>query len=350
LAKYYLKNDKIEDAEKILMKLSEKNSKDAEILKHLGDLEKQKKNYKKAIEYIKNSISYSSVEIMKEDLKLTLAQLYLICNSNHSIQEAEKILGTIKIDKFPYHCNIYRFYFLRTALFMLTQNIEKLKSTIATVLYVVKDFNVDSVCPVRYPDFRMVLKEKLKPREFDCIFHLERMMLSEASIESFVKKFGESIDLKMVKDINEELQDSGSNIFKRILDENITENEKITEICGSRLAFESLLYKINIEFPNLPDSKQSQTVSFLTQRLEKLPESYKWLVLDFCSKYLIDLRPNLQSLLVNSLLNVLKEKKDSDEFLKETQSFLQTAKTMLDAPLKLKIEKELFKIKNEGEK
>ncbi|UCH94915.1 MAG: hypothetical protein JSV88_32315, partial [Candidatus Aminicenantes bacterium] len=186
--------------------------------------------------------------------------------------------------------------------------------------------------------------------DFECLIQIERMMLNELPIEFLVKKFGDSIDPKMVKVIEAELQNSAINILKRIVDENMTEIDKIVTLCGSRFTFESLLYNIRTGFTTLPGDRQEQMVSLLTQTLEKLPESYKWLVLDFCSQYLLDLKQNHQAALVNSLLSVLKEKKSSDEFLNETQIFLQTAKITLDVTLKEKIEKELFEIKSKGEK
>jgi tetratricopeptide (TPR) repeat protein len=350
LAQYDIDNEKMEIAEKILFPLLEKNPKDDHVLYLLGALEEKKKNYEKAIEYLNHSIKYCSTEAAKEISKIFLVRLYLKTGSPPSVQKAEKLLDSVRVNKLENFTLTYRFYFLNIVLFLLTQNRGKLKHALSTALYVIKDSAINFSVSISEPGLSELLKKKLKPYDFECLIQIERMMLNETPVESFIKRFGDYIDPKMVKDIEAELQNAAVNIFKRIVDENMTEIDKIVTLCGSRLTFESLLYKIRTGFTKLTNHQQDQTVSLLTQTLEKLPKSYKWLVLDFCSQYLLDLNHNHQAALVNSLLSVLKEKKGSDEFLKETQSFLQTAKNTLDVTLKKKIKKDLIKIKNEGEK
>jgi len=350
LAVYYRESGEIKEAEKILLSLLENNPQYAGVLSNLALIEKENKNYKGAVEYINKFLKYSTDESLKEEAKIDLAILYLLDNSKQSIPALERLLQSIKTNKFNYLYQSVIFYFLNIILFMISQKKDKLKHALSTLIYLHKDTHSNLFVNMNESDLKDHLKKRLKPHEFEQVDYLERLMQNKISFSFFIKKFADSIDSKMVKDINSELQDAGVKIFKRISEDDITKIDEIVTLCGSRIQLESFLYHIKEEFLNLNEAQQNHMTSILTGIMEDLPESYKWLVLDFCSHHLINLDQHLQSTLVDSLFKRLKEKKESDSFLKETRAFLQTAKNMVEEILKQKIEKELIKIKDEVKK
>lgn len=350
LAIYYRKSGEIKEAEKILLSLLENNPQDADVLSNLAFIEKENKNYKGAVEYTNKSIKYYTDEVSKERAKINLAVLYIFDNSKQSIPALERLLQSIKSNKFNYHDHTVVFYFLNIILFIISQKKDKLKRTLSTLIFLHKDSHSNLVVNMNESDLKYPLKKRLKPHEFEQVDYLDRLLQNKISFSSFIKKFADSIDAKMVKDINSELQDAGEKIFKRISEDEITKIDEIVTLCDSRIHLESLLYHIKEEFSNLNESQQNHMVSILTGIMEELPESYKWMALDFCSHHLINLNQNLQTTLISSFLKRLKEREDSNYFLKETRAFLQTAKNMVDETLKEKIEKELIKIKDEVKK
>ncbi len=323
---------------------------DEDTLFNLAAIEEENKNYKEAIEYLNKLIKHSPTGTLKEISKILLAQFYLM-DPDYPLPEVEKLLQSIKLDKLTDLTFTYFFYNADIILSMLNQNRERLKHTLTSLLYLIKDSAVGAIEGFGESDLEEILKRKFNRNDYDCIVNLERMTMNEIPFSVFTRKFAGSIDPKMVKDIESEIEDAGDKIFKRIVKESIANIDDIAALCGTRINLESLLYIIKKEFSNLNKTQKNHMVSVLTGIMEKLRESYKWLVLDFCSEHLINLSPGRQRPLVNSLLGCLKEKKESDSFLKETNAFLHTAKNLVDEEaLKEKIEKELIIIKSEVEK
>lgn len=344
LAEYYESEGKIDEAEKILTSLLKKNPNDDFVLIQLGLLEKKRGNKKNAIKYLKEVGAYSSNEKAKAMATLLLTILYLIDNSNQALLEAERSLETINVDKFRDLVDTSIYYFLKIVLFILTQKENRAKDILKTLIFVIRDIDAISDTGISDPELRKLLRKKLNPHDFEFLYYLELMTTNEVPISTFIKKYGDSIDSKLVEEINNNISTSASSIFQRIIDENITEIDKIVTICGSRLNFESLLYIIKKEFPGLTEENQGLIISLFAQIIDKLPQAYKWLVLDFCGQHFINLNPTHQATLVNSCLKLLEEKKATLYFLREAQSFLNTAKNTMDEPLKAKIEKALINI------
>jgi len=295
-------------------------------------------------------ITYPADEKSNPGAKIALAQTYMMEGSTQSLLNAQKELETIKVDMLDEPEIIHNFYYSNIALPVLTQNREAIKHTLTTLLFLIKDSPVDFIASLKVPGLSGALAKKIPPREYELIDHLERLLKNQTPVSTFVKKFKDSIEPGMIDNIETDIRDASAGIFKRVLAEGMTEIAKITVICGSRVKFESLLYLLKKEFPTLPGEKQSQVISLLTQVLEKTMESYKWLVLDFCSQSLVNLNPVFQAPLIDSLLVIPAKKEDSDNLLNEVWGFLQTAKNILDESLKVKIEKKLIDLKEEVEK
>jgi tetratricopeptide (TPR) repeat protein len=282
--------------------------------------------------------------------KIIQALLNMVEESAQSLVDAQKELESIKVNMLNEPEAIHHFYYSKIILLALTQNLEAIKHTLTTLLFLIKDSPADFIASFAVPGLNDALAKKLLPREYELINHLERLLKNQTPITTFIKKFKDSIKPDMVDTIEADIRDAAVEIFKRINTENITAIDEITTICGSRIRFESLLYQFKNQLQALPGENQNQAISLLTQVLEKPIESYKWLVLDSCSQHLVKLNRGLQTEFIDSLLKRLQERKDSDSFLNETWSFLQTAKNLLDESLKQKIEKKLIELKEEVEK
>jgi tetratricopeptide (TPR) repeat protein len=349
LAEYYLDVNEIDKAKDTLEKLISKNPNDAEILFLLGDFERQRKNYEKAIEYMKKSITYRNDNELKEASKIFLAELYLMDNSVQANQKAEDVLKTVEIDKFRNYkfSTVFRYNFLKIIVYMLRGNKSSLKHILTSTLYLSKDLPVRFEPKIKDPGLTNCLKGKKEIHNFEFLASIERVINNEIPISYFVRKFGDFIESKVVNDIHTSLQDASIAILKRIQVEKITDIKEVSIICGSRICHESLLYQIKEQFPGLADNRQEQLISLLTAVLVELPESYKWLVLDFCSEHFINISQIHQETLVNAMFNRLHAKEESEHFLKELRSFLHTAKTIVSDPLKEKIDKEFLKLNEE---
>ncbi|MCX6579368.1 MAG: tetratricopeptide repeat protein [Candidatus Aminicenantes bacterium] len=295
-------------------------------------------------------ITYPADEKSNPGSRIALAQTYMMEGSTQSLLNAQKELETIKVDMLNEPEIIHNFYYSNIVLPVLTQNRGAIKHTLTTLLFLVKDSPAGFIAHLKVPGLSAALAKKIPLREYELIDHLERLLRNQTPVSTFVKKFKDSIEPGMIDNIETDIPNASAGIFKRVLAEGMTEIAKIIIICGSRMKFESLLYLLKKEFPTLPGEKQSQVISLLTQVLEKTMESYKWLVLDFCSQNLVHLNPVYQSALIDSLLVILVKKEDGDNLLNEVWGFIQTAKNILDESLKIKIEKKLIDLKEEVEK
>ena len=319
---------------------------DEDALINLANIEKENRNYQEAIECLRKFIKHSPPGTRKETSKILLVQLYLM-DSDQSLPEAEKLLQSIKVDKLGSFDDTCFFYMINIILSMLNQNKEKLTHSLTSLLYLLKDSEVGFARGLGESDLEEILKREFNQNDHNCLINVDRMTMNKIPVSVFTRKYADSIESEMVKEIESELQQAGDRIFKRILEESITNIDDITALCGTRINLESLLYIIKKEFPNLNETQQDHMISVLTVIMEKLAESYKWLVLDFCSEHLINLSPNHQHALIDSLLNRLTEKKENDSFLKETEAFMHTAKNLVDEALKEKIKKGLIILKSE---
>jgi tetratricopeptide (TPR) repeat protein len=349
LVEYYKENDENDKAEEILKVILEKDPQNGTALLGLGLLELEKGNNKKAARYFKESFDFQTSMENKEMSKLILTMIYLMNGSVQAVQNAEMILDTLRVDtsKDNAFSRIYQLNFLKIALYLLKQDTGKLRYTLTSFLYLLKDSPVKFMPLDDNSDLIESLKLKLAPHNFDLLSYLDRLKNNGTSISYFIERFGEFVDPELVESMNADIEGSASTIFKRILDEQITEIEKVTTICGSRIRLESLLCQIKEQFPELSVKQQEQLISLFTAVLVELPESYKWLVLDFCSQHFIDLSQAHQETLLDAMFKRFIAKKESELFLKELRSFMHTAKTMVADALKEKIDKEFLKLNEE---
>lgn len=132
--------------------------------------------------------------------------------------------------------------------------------------------------------------------------------------------------------------------FERIHNENLTEIDDIVDISGSPTNFLTLLHLIFVKFQNSPLEKQIQMIAILSGIIKKSEEPFKREVLNWFSLHFSNFKNEHQETIINAFLIRLKVNEDSEQFLNEVRSFLNTAKTMVDTPLKEKIEKEMLEL------
>lgn len=276
-------------------------------------------------------------------VNLALVETYLNDWTPQSAEKVEQILESMRHSQSGFQNGI-PIYLPEVILSMLTRDQERLKSSLASVLFMYKDLPISFTSTPLNVNWDESLEKNVGEEYFDCITHIERMLTGCLPISSFVEKFDTLIDPKMVNDISSELQTSGAAAFKQFMETDTLTTRETADLCGSRIRLESFLHHLKGEFFKLPPDKQSRAISFMKGVLDELPEAYNWLVLDFCSEHLLELVPGQQGVLIDALLERLDKKEESELFLKETTAFLQTAGNLVDAPLKEKIQKKLIDI------
>lgn len=278
-----------------------------------------------------------------EKKKLEQVRSLLKTRRSEYIDSAEQLLKTVKVEPLTLNSK-FDFYFLEMSILLLTQRKEKIKDSLADLLELVSGAPAVLAMETHYSDLKNMLDEALNPVDFDYLNRIESMIQNKTPLSRFTDKFSNHIDPRFYNEFKNRLKVSGKKIFNRVAGEGIAAIDDIVTLSGSRIHMESLLYNINLQYPELPGEIQTKVISILTGTLRELPESYKWLVLDFFSGQIVNLKPQHQAELVRGIVKLVEKKRGTDYFIKETTAFLQTAKHILAEDLREQIEKALIKI------
>jgi tetratricopeptide (TPR) repeat protein len=288
--------------------------------------------------------SQDTAAVEMETGKLAQIASLIMDATTGSLQKAGTVMETVLIDRLDSTHTCF-FYFWEIILLCLKQSTEKMKSSLTQLLRFIEglppDFLMETVQP-GLDKWGEISKEKLKPKEHRFLTDLGKVMQNKAPIIPFTRRFVEYIEKDACEELSNKPGDSLKSILRRMVSEKNIAVEQVVTISGSRLFFEQLLYTLKNEFPEFTEKEKFTVIVFLGDILEKLPESYKWLVLDFCSTRLSGLEDKLQKYLITSLVKSLAAKRDSSRFMDETAAVLRVAKNMLDTQLKEQIEKELL--------
>jgi hypothetical protein len=296
---------------------------------------------------LRRSTPFSRSHQADEDNKLDQIPPLLLERFPDTLGKAERLLKIIKSEQLS-AARKFDFYFLNITVMLLKEQRDKIKHFLVELLELAANSPLQQVVDINSSEMNKSLKEELPPNDYDYLNQVESMIRNRTPIIQFINRFSDRMP-DMLEELNLRLNTAGQNLFKRICAEGFTSIDETAALAGSRLHFESLIINIKNRCDELSPAERASLIPLLTGILKELPESYKWLVLDFTSNKIIELSKSeaFQTNLVNAFLELLEKKKGSDYFLTETAAFLQTAKFILRDDLKEKIENVLIRIKEE---